>query len=91
MFFFFKYTYYNFICRYDNVDEDNFSQPRIFYTKVLDKAAQERMIKNIVGNLVKASDFIQERQVKLFRQVDETFGERIAQGLNTVKKAKANL
>lgn len=77
--------------RYDNTDDDNFSQPKLFYQKILGKAAQDRMIKNIVDHLSNAADFIQERQVKLFKQVDQTFGDRVAQGLNIIKKTKANL
>lgn len=82
---------FSFFYRYDNTDDDNFSQAKIFYQKTLDKGAQDRMINNIVGHLSNAADFIQERQVKLFKQVDQSFGERVAQGLNIVKKTKANL
>lgn len=79
------------MCRYDNTDEDNFSQTRVFYHNTLDKAAQDRMIRNIADHLSNAADFIQERQIKLFRQVDPSLGERVAECITTVKKTKANL
>lgn len=77
--------------RYDNGDDDNFSQATVFYQKVLDKDAQDRLISNIVGHLSGAADFIQERIVKNFSQVDSSFAKRVSEGLNLKKKAKANL
>ncbi|CAH1119640.1 unnamed protein product [Phaedon cochleariae] len=77
--------------RYDNRDDDNFTQARVFYQTVLKKDEQDRLIENVAAHLSGAADFIQERQVKLFRQVDNQLGERVSQGLNTLKRAKANL
>ncbi|KAJ8919952.1 hypothetical protein NQ315_006481 [Exocentrus adspersus] len=77
--------------RYDTGDQDNYSQARDFYLRVLDKAAQDRLVSNIVGHLSGASDFIQERCVRNFNQVDKSFGDRIAEGLRLVKRAKASL
>lgn len=71
--------------RYDTGDDDNFGQARVFYQKVLDAAAQERLISNICGHLKDAADFIQERAVKNFTQVDPTFGKRVAEGLKLQK------
>ncbi|VEN55345.1 unnamed protein product, partial [Callosobruchus maculatus] len=79
------------VSRYDTGDEDNFSQPRVFYQKTLDKAAQDRMIANIVGHLSNAADFIQDRTVKMFSNVDKTLGERLAEGLKTTRTLKSNL
>jgi len=77
--------------RYDSGDEDNFSQPRIFYQKTLDAAHRERLISNIAGHLKDASDFIQERAVKNFSQVDADLGRKIAEGLKAQMKPHANL
>nr|XP_023014020.1 catalase [Leptinotarsa decemlineata] len=77
--------------RYETGEDDNFAQARQFFQKTLKKDEQDRMIANIVANLSNASDFIQERQVKLFRQVDNTMGERIAQGLTTLRRTRSNL
>ncbi|XP_057663994.1 catalase-like [Diorhabda carinulata] len=77
--------------RYETGDADNFSQPRIFWRKTLNKEEKERLVSNIVGHLSDASDFIQQRQVQHFRQVDEDLGDRIAQGLKKSKSAKAKI
>jgi catalase len=73
--------------RYDTGEEDNYSQPRVFYQKTLDGPARERLIANIVGALKDAADFIQDRTVKNFSQVDATFGQKLAEGLKTQKRA----
>ncbi|XP_018567821.1 catalase [Anoplophora glabripennis] len=77
--------------RYDTGDQDNFSQARDFYHGVLDGAAKERLISNIVNNLSAASAFIQDRCVRNFAQVDKNLSERIAEGLKVVQRTKANL
>lgn len=73
--------------RYSSLGEDDFSQSRVFYQKVLDQAHRERLIANIVDALKDAVDFIQERAVKMFSQVDPTLGQRLADGLKTQKRA----
>lgn len=70
-------------------NEDNFSQPAIFYNKVLDAAARQRLIDNIAGHMQNASPFIQERAVKNFAQVSTEFGAKLAEKLNL--KNSANL
>lgn len=76
-------------CRYDSGDEDNFSQPRIFYTRVLDEGARTRLINNIVGHMSGAASFLQERSVRMFANVDADFGRRLSEGLRA--KAKSSL
>ena len=39
---------------------------------------QTRLVRNIAGHLKDASDFIQQRAVRNFSQVDPNFGGRIA-------------
>lgn len=73
--------------RYDTGDQDNYSQASVFYQKTLDKDAKERLVANIVGHLKDATDFIQERTVKNFSQVDASFGQKLAEGLNTHRRA----
>jgi catalase len=46
-------------CRYNSGDDDNFSQPSIFWKKVLKPEERERLIENLVGHLKSAADFIQ--------------------------------
>lgn len=69
--------------KYDNGDEDNFTQARALYTRVLDAEARARLIDNIVQNLKYASDFIRERAIRNFVQVDRDFGRRIREGIES--------
>lgn len=75
--------------RYDSGDEDNFTQPRIFYNKVLDEGGRTRLINNIVNHMSSAAAFLQERAVRNFAQVDDDFGRRLTEGLRA--KAKSSL
>lgn len=77
--------------RYDSGDQDNYSQATIFYRKTLTKEQQDRLVRNIVGNLIDAIDDIQLRAIKNFSKVDASLGERIADGLKVQKKIKASL
>lgn len=79
------------IKRHDTGNDDNFSQPRVFYQKVLDEAARTRLINNIAGHLKDAADFIQARTVSNFGQVDQSFGKRLAEALQSQKKMSASL
>ncbi|XP_055609755.1 catalase-like [Uranotaenia lowii] len=76
------------IKRYEAVDDDEFSQPAVFYKKVLDEAARKRMIANIVAHLSNASPFLQERAVKNFSRVDADLGRQIAEGVKLTRSAK---
>lgn len=77
------------VLRIPTPNEDNFSQPAIFYNKVLTAAERSRLIDNISGLLSGASTFIQERAVKNFAQVSSEFGSRLAKNLKL--KTSANL
>ncbi|CAG9840304.1 unnamed protein product [Diabrotica balteata] len=77
--------------RYDTGDADNFSQARVFWQKVLNKEQQDRLVNNVVGHLSGTLDFIQERQINHFKQVDQSLGERIAAGLQNIKRTKAKI
>jgi catalase len=75
-------------------DEDNFTQPNVFWNKVLDEGGRQRLVDNISGHLKDAAAFIRERAVKVFTQVDPDFGRRVQAGLDEYEKqgltAKAN-
>ena len=45
--------------RYNSSDEDNFSQPTLFWRSVLKSDEKERMVDNIVRHLKNAARFIQ--------------------------------
>lgn len=76
------------VYRYDSGEEDNFSQPAIFWSKVLDEAARKRLVSNIAGHLVNAKEFIQERAINNFSQVSSDFGQQLRDAINLKKSAK---
>jgi catalase len=45
--------------RYNTGDDDNFSQPTLFWKKTLKPEERERLVQNIVDHLKDAADFIQ--------------------------------
>ncbi|XP_073975280.1 catalase-like [Rhodnius prolixus] len=67
--------------RYNSSDDDNFSQPGILWRSYSDND-KNNLVHNLVGILKKAENFIQERAVGLFFQVDEHFGRMVQSGLN---------
>nr|UJQ69852.1 catalase [Diamesa zernyi] len=66
------------IDRFDSSDEDNFSQPAMFWNKVLNSEERKRLVENIAGNLFMAKSFIQQRAIMNFGQVDADFGKMLA-------------
>lgn len=73
--------------RYDPVNEDDFGQAGTFYRDVLDEDARTRLVDALVGSLKNASNFIVERAVSNFAQVDITLGRRLNEGLRKAGKA----
>ncbi|CAG5100510.1 Similar to Cat: Catalase (Drosophila melanogaster) [Cotesia congregata] len=74
------------IDRYEPVNEDNFGQVTTFWQKVLDADAKTRLVTNMANSLAKASNFIAERAIRNFSQVDVDFGQRLTDELR--KKGK---
>ena len=71
--------------RYETGDEDNYSQCKIFFNKVLSKEEKERLTSNIAGNLINAEDFLQQRAIAMFAAVDQNYGKMIKDKLLTLK------
>lgn len=63
--------------RYDSGDEENFTQPRIFWNSVLDEAGRNRLVFNIARHLGDSLEFIQQRAVQNFAQVNPDFGRKL--------------
>lgn len=61
---------------------DDFMQPGILYSKVMNDVDRENLIENIVSHLCNAKKDIQIRQTKLFYKADSKYGQRVAEGLN---------
>uniref|UniRef100_A0A914UKS2 Catalase n=1 Tax=Plectus sambesii TaxID=2011161 RepID=A0A914UKS2_9BILA len=74
------------VARYNSADDDNYTQPGIFWSKVLDEPARERLVENIAGHLTNADSFIQDRQVENFTKVNKDFGARLRKALDQKKK-----
>jgi len=74
--------------RHEAKDDDNYSQPRVFYQKVLDERGRTHMINNIVEHLQQCTDKdIVRRSVAVFANVDEDLGRRLAEKLNISTQA----
>jgi len=77
--------------RYETGDEDNFSQVGIFYNKVLDAAARDRLTSNIAGHLAGASPFLQKRAIANFAKADPAYGKAIEDKVAKIKASKSSL
>jgi catalase len=74
------------VARFNSADDDNFTQPGIFWREILDEAARARMVANISGHLKDAQQFIQDRAVSNFSQVDRQMGTRLRKALDLHSK-----
>lgn len=60
--------------RFNSANEDNVTQVREFYLKVLNEEERQRLCKNIAEHLKDAQLFIQKRAVKNFTDVHPSYG-----------------
>ena len=74
--------------KYSSAYDDNLSQVRVFYRKVLDEDARERLTDNIATSLVNASKPVQERTLKNFNDVDEHYARRVREKMEQMVTAK---
>ncbi len=65
-------------------DDDYFSQPRALFN-LLGKEEHQRMFKRIAGELIQIPEFIQQRQLALFYQVDPAYGAGVEEALKQAK------
>ncbi|KAK5968440.1 Peroxisomal catalase 1 [Trichostrongylus colubriformis] len=63
--------------RFETVDDDNFEQPRQFWTKVLKHEERERLIENVFSMLKYCKPFIQDRVIENFGMVHPDFGGKL--------------
>ncbi|XP_018568951.1 catalase [Anoplophora glabripennis] len=70
--------------RIDSGNDDNFTQARVLYQRVLKPDERARLIQNIVTWLTPTTSILQERAIALFSNVDESFGKKIREGLNSL-------
>jgi len=65
-----------------HAEDTDFIQPGNLYRNTLSATDRDHLVNNLVGHLNDGVErFIQERAVKLWRQVDADLGARVAQGL----------
>lgn len=65
------------VARFDNSQEDNYSQVTAFWKNVLTEDERSRLVSNIAGHLRNAAPFIQERAIGNFTKVHPDFGSRL--------------
>lgn len=74
------------VARFNSADDDNFTQPAMFYTKALKADERHRLAVNIAGHLQNSQEFLQERAVRMFTQVHVDLGRDIRQMLEKLKQ-----
>jgi len=77
------------VARYNSADEDNFTQPNNFWTKVLGPEERKHTAANVAGHLVNAQEFLQERAVKMFSQINPEYGQLIQENLKKLKEKRS--
>jgi catalase len=72
-------------------DDDDFGQPGTMVREVLDDAARDRLVNNVVGHLCDGvSDAVLERAFEYWRNIDKSIGDRIAEGVERKNKRSAD-
>jgi len=77
--------------RYPTDNDDNFSQVTVFYNKVLDASARDRLTSNIAGHLCDAAPFIQKRAIANFAKADPHYGKSIEEKIAKIKASRSSL
>ncbi|MBE9059750.1 catalase [cf. Phormidesmis sp. LEGE 11477] len=68
-------------------EKDYADQAKMFY-QILNDGEKDRLVHNISGSLGKCRDSIKQRQLGLFREVDEHFAERVKTAMSEVEPLK---
>ncbi|MEO6563919.1 MAG: catalase [Nitrosospira sp.] len=64
-------------------DDDDWTQPGILVREVMDDAARERLVNNIVGHLKDGvSEPVLKRALDYWRNVDQSLGDRVAKAMD---------
>ncbi|MFF1759600.1 catalase [Streptomyces sp. NPDC058266] len=66
----------------DHADDDDWGQPGTLVREVLDDAARDRLVDNVVGHLLNGvSKPVLARAFEYWSNIDESLGERVQQGV----------
>lgn len=69
-------------------DDDDFGQAGTLVRKVMDDAARDRLVANVVGHLGDGvTQPVLERAFDYWRKIDKTIGDRIAKGIGEKREA----
>lgn len=69
-----------------HADDDDFVQPRTLVNEVMDDAARDRLVSNIVGHVSAVTiPELRERVIQYWTNVDATLGQRVADGLDPIE------
>ncbi|VDM57667.1 unnamed protein product [Angiostrongylus costaricensis] len=63
--------------RHESINDDNFDQPREFWTKVLNNGERERLVENTFQTMKDCKPYIQDRAIENFRKVHADFGTKL--------------
>uniref|UniRef100_A0A8C8LXY2 Catalase n=1 Tax=Oncorhynchus tshawytscha TaxID=74940 RepID=A0A8C8LXY2_ONCTS len=74
--------------RYNSTDDDNVTQVRTFFTKVLNEEERQRLCQNMAGALKGAQVFIQKRWVQNLMAVHADYGNGVQALLNNADPKK---
>ncbi len=77
--------------RVETGDEDNFSQCRDFFNKVLSEEERDRLTTNIAGHVVNASESIRIRAISNFACVDPKYGKMIHDKVQVLLNGKGGV
>jgi catalase len=65
-------------------DDDDFGQAGTLVREVLDDAARDRLVGNVVGHLLNGvSEPVLERAFEYWQNIDKTVGDRIERGVRS--------
>ena len=63
-------------------DDDDFGQAGTLVRKVMDDAQRDRLVSNVVGHLLDGvTEPVLARAIEYWRNIDQTVGNRIAEGV----------
>jgi catalase len=73
----------------DHAEDDDWGQPGTMVREVLDDAARERLVDNVVGHLLNGvTEPILQRAFEYWRNVDKNIGEKIESGVRAKQNEK---
>lgn len=78
------------VFRHDSSADDNFSQPGVFWRRVLKQDEKQRLVDNMGAHLKQAKQFIQERMLDNCKQVDSELARMLQQRLQASSSSSSS-